>query len=67
MAPQFNPEPRRNASTVEERFAAVLQLAPRCGDAGALWLVPVLVILLLTAALAVAAHTAAPFVVYTFF
>jgi hypothetical protein len=35
--------------------------------AGALWLVPVLVILLLTAALAVAAHTAAPFVVYTFF
>lgn len=34
---------------------------------GALWLVPVIVILLLTAALAATAHTALPYVVYTFF
>ena len=42
----------------------LVQLA---STAGALWLVPVLVILLVTAILAVTAHTAAPFVVYTFF
>ncbi len=34
---------------------------------GALWLLPVLVILLLTAMLAVTAQHAVPYVVYTFF
>lgn len=37
------------------------------GSVGALWLLPVLVILLLTAVLAVTAQHTVPYVVYTFF
>ncbi|MCB1038103.1 MAG: hypothetical protein KDA94_01015 [Acidimicrobiales bacterium] len=42
-------------------------LAEMSGSVGALWLLPVVVILLLTAMLAVTAQHTVPYVVYTFF
>lgn len=45
-------------------FRDVVQMS---GSVGALWLLPVLVILLITAMLAVTAQHTVPYVVYTFF
>ncbi len=42
-------------------------LVAMSADVGALWLLPVVLILLLTALLIVTAHSALPYVVYTFF
>lgn len=45
----------------------VRDMTEMSGSVGALWLLPVLVILLLTTVLAVTAQHTVPYVVYTFF